>query len=56
MFYMINISVIVWVLNNNKFEWILKFNEVIRNYRNRKDEILFMDLREMGVFFEKKFI
>lgn len=56
MFYTTNISATVWVLNNNKSERTLKLNEVIRNYRNRKDEILFMDLREMGAPFEKKFI
>lgn len=28
----------------------------MRNYRNRENEILFMDLREMGLPFEKKYI
>ena len=34
----------------------MKHNDIERNYRSREDEILFMDLREMGSPFEKKFI
>lgn len=55
MFYTTNISVTLWILNNNKSKRVIKHPEETRNYRNRKDEILFMDLREVGEPFEKKF-
>ena len=29
---------------------------MVKNYRERKDEVLFMDLREIGIPLEKKFI
>ena len=56
MFYTTNISVTLWILNNNKRERTVKLNDVVRNYRDRQQEILFMDLREVGEPFEKKFI
>lgn len=56
MFYTTNISVTLWIVNNNKRERTLKLPEEERNYRNREEEILFMDLRQTGVPFEKKFI
>lgn len=56
MFYTTNISVTLWILNNNKKERSVKLNEVVRNYRDRQHEVLFMDLREVGEPFEKKFI
>lgn len=56
MFYTTNISVTLWVLNKNKTEHEVKQPETTRHYRNRADEILFMDLREIGEPFEKKFI
>lgn len=31
-------------------------NGILKKYRNRIDEILFMDLRELGIPFEKKFV
>lgn len=55
MFYTTNISVTLWILNNNKKERTVKLPDTIRNYRNRENEILFMDLREIGEPFEKKF-
>ncbi|MEX0997805.1 MAG: class I SAM-dependent DNA methyltransferase [Flavobacteriaceae bacterium] len=55
MFYTTNISVTIWILNKNKKERTLKLPDQTRNYRNREDEILFMDLREQGEPFEKKF-
>ena len=55
MFYTTNISVTIWILNNNKKERTVKLNDVVKNYRERQDEILFMDLREVGSPFEKKF-
>jgi type I restriction enzyme M protein len=55
MFYTTNISVTMWILNNNKKARTVELNDVIRNYRNRQDEILFMDIREIGEPLEKKF-
>ncbi|HMV41844.1 MAG TPA: class I SAM-dependent DNA methyltransferase [Leptospiraceae bacterium] len=56
MFYTTNISVTLWVLNKNKKAKSKKVGDETRNYRNRENEILFMDLREMGIPFEKKYI
>lgn len=56
MFYTTNISVTLWILNNNKTARTVKLPDTTRNYREREKEILFMDLREVGVPFEKKFI
>lgn len=56
MFYTTNISVTLWILNRNKKARIVEQNGKIKKYRNREKEILFMDLREMGIPFEKKYI
>jgi len=56
MFYTTNISVTIWILNNNKKERVVKHPDGTRNYRDRLHEVLFMDLREIGEPFEKKFI
>ncbi|MCB0536051.1 MAG: N-6 DNA methylase [Bacteroidetes bacterium] len=56
MFYTTPISVSLWILNKNKTERILKLPDLTRNLRERKDKILFLDLREIGEPFEKKFI
>jgi type I restriction enzyme M protein len=56
MFYTTNISVTLWIVNKNKKEQIRKIGDETRNYRNREKEILFMDLRQMGIPFEKKYI
>ena len=56
MFYTTDISVTLWILNKNKNERTLKLPEETRNYRKREKEILFMDLRQIGEPFEKKFI
>ena len=56
MFYTTNISVTLWILNNNKKERAVKINDVVRNFRDRQHEVLFMDLREVGEPFEKKFV
>ena len=55
MFYTTDISVTLWILNNNKTKRTVKLPDTTRNYRDRKDEILFMDLRQIGEPFEKKF-
>ena len=56
MFYTTDISVTLWIVNNNKKERTVKLNDVVKDYRERQDEILFMDLRQWGEPFEKKFI
>ena len=56
MFYTTDISVTLWILNKNKDEHTRSIGDVSRTYRNRKDEILFMDLRQIGIPFEKKYI
>lgn len=56
MFYSTNISVTLWILNRNKTERVFEVNDGIKNYRKREGEVLFMDLRQKGEPFEKKFI
>ena len=56
MFYTTNISVTLWILNKNKKARTVEINWNTRKYRNREKEILFMDLREIGIPFEKKYI
>jgi len=56
MFYTTNISVTIWILNKNKKARTVKFGDISRHYRNREDEILFLDLREIGEPFEKKYV
>jgi type I restriction enzyme M protein len=55
MFYTTNISVTLWILNNNKKPRTVELPDETRHYRNREGEILFMDLRQIGEPFEKKF-
>jgi type I restriction enzyme M protein len=55
MFYTTDISVSLWVLNKNKRERTVSRNDETIQYRDRKNEVLFMDLRQMGSPFEKKF-
>lgn len=56
MFYTTNISVTLWFLNKNKKERTVDHNGENVKYRNREKEILFMDLRQIGIPFEKKYI
>jgi type I restriction enzyme M protein len=56
MFYTTNISVTLWIVNKNKKAQSKKVGDATRQYRDREKEILFMDLRQMGVPFEKKYI
>lgn len=56
MFYTTNISVTLWILNKNKKARNVEQNGIVKNYRKRENEILFMDLREMGIPLEKKYI
>jgi type I restriction enzyme M protein len=55
-FYTTDISVTLWVLNKNKKERTVTKNDQKRNYRNREEEILFMDLRRWGSEYEKKYV
>jgi len=56
MFYSTDISVTLWILNMNKQSRVVEHNGVTSKYRDRPDEILFMDLRRMGEEYEKKYI
>jgi len=55
LFYTTDISVTLWILNKNKKSRIVEHNREIKKYRNR-NEILFMDLRSMGIPYEKKYL
>lgn len=56
MFYTTDISVTLWILNKNKNERVVQIGDEERKYRNRKGEILFVDLRRWGTEYEKKYI
>lgn len=56
MFYTTDISVTLWILNKNQKARSIKHGDIERHYRDREKEILFMDLRQQGEPFEKKFI
>lgn len=56
LFYTTDISVTLWILNKNKKARIVERNGKTKKYRNREDEILFMDLRQMGSPYEKKYV
>lgn len=56
MFYSTDISVTLWIINKNKHQRSVELNGQVVKYRDRQDEILFMDLRRMGVEYEKKYI
>lgn len=56
MFYTTNISVTLWILNKNKKAHSRNIGDEQRHYRNREKEILLMDLRQIGIPFEKKYI
>lgn len=55
LFYTTDISVTLWIINKNKKVHSRKIGNETRNYRDREKEILFMDLRQMGEPFEKKY-
>ncbi len=56
MFYTTDISVTLWILNRNKKSRTVPHGDVIRDYREREKEVLFIDLRKIGEPFEKKFV
>jgi type I restriction enzyme M protein len=55
MFYTTDISVTLWILNKNKKARTIQHGDISRHYRNREDQVLFMDLRQIGEPFEKKY-
>lgn len=56
MFYSTDISVTLWIINKNKEARSVEHNGELVKYRDRKDEVLFMDLRRKGEPYEKKYI
>lgn len=56
LFYTTDISVTLWILNKNKKARVVEQNGQVKRYRNREREILFMDLRQMGSPYEKKYV
>lgn len=56
MFYTTDISVSLWILNKNKKSRHVKLNGVSKDYRDRRGEILFLDLRKWGTEYEKMFV
>jgi type I restriction enzyme M protein len=55
LFYTTDISVTLWIVNKNKKAQTKKIGEATRKFRDREKEILFMDLRQQGEPFEKKY-
>ena len=56
MFYSTDISVTLWILAGNRKARTVEQNGELVKYRNREDEALFIDLRQWGEPFEKKYI
>ncbi len=56
LFYTTDISVTLWIINKNKKARTVTQNGVMKKYRDRTHEVLFMDLRQMGSPYEKKYI
>ena len=55
LFYTTDIGVTLWILNKNKKARTVEQNGKIVKYREREKEILFMDLRQFGSPYEKKY-
>jgi type I restriction enzyme M protein len=55
-FYTTDISVTLWIINKNKKKRTIEINGRVKNYRDRDEEILFMDLRRRGTEYDKQFI
>lgn len=56
LFYSTDISVTLWILNNNKKARCVEKNGEECHYRDREKEVLFFDMRQMGVPYEKKYV
>ena len=46
----------LWILNHNKKARVVEQNGKMVKYRDRENEVLFIDLRQWGEPFEKKYI
>ena len=55
-FYTTDISVTFWIINMNKNARSVMVNGTEKKYRDRNEEILFMDLRRFGEIYEKKYV
>ena len=56
MFYSTDISVTLWILARNRSARSVEQNGQMIHYRERKEETLFIDLRQEGEPFEKKYV
>ena len=56
LFYSTDISVTLWILNANKKARVVNRQREEIKYRDREGEILFIDMRQMGEPFEKKYV
>ena len=56
MFYSTDISVTLWILAGNRKARTVEQNGKMVKYRYRENEVLFVDLRQWGEPFEKKYI
>lgn len=56
MFYSTDISVTLWILAGNRKARTVEQNGELVKYRDRENEVLFIDLRGWGEPFEKKYI
>ena len=56
LFYTTDIGVSLWIISRNKKERMTEINDKRVKLRNRENEILFMDLRQWGSPYEKKYI
>ena len=56
MFYSTDISVTLWILARNRKARTVEQNGELVKYRDRENEVLFIDLRQWGEPFEKKYI
>ncbi|MCK6139724.1 type I restriction-modification system subunit M [Slackia exigua] len=56
LFYTTDISVTLWILNRNKKARTVTRADGMHSYRDRTGEVLFMDLRNMGTPYEKKYL
>ena len=56
MCYSTDISVTLWILAGNRKAHTVEQNGKLVKYRNRENEVLFIDLRQWGEPFEKKYI
>ncbi len=56
LFYTTDISVTCWILNKNKNSRVEKHPSGNITFRDRRGEVLFMDLRQMGHPYEKKYV